>query len=148
VASNNGGHKTVRVAKTKGGSFGILIALLPVSFGNKAIKLLRCFAHARELLERDPDYFCQSAIEATIPAASQPKEKNMSKPTHIAYVVNKRNDDEDKKDWRRVGAVWPHKKGSGFDLVIYPQVSVSGRIVCTVPKDDEEPAEETAPATE
>ena len=66
----------------------------------------------------------------------------MSKPTHIAYVVNKRKDDEDKKDWRRVGVVWPHKNGDGFDVVIYDQVAVSGRIVCTVPKETE--AEETA----
>jgi len=69
----------------------------------------------------------------------------MSKPTHLAYVVNKRKDDEEKKDWRRVGAVWPHKKGGGFDLVIFDQLAVSGRIVCTIPKDDEAP-EETAPA--
>ena len=59
----------------------------------------------------------------------------MSKPSHIAYVVNKNRDDEEKGFWRPVGAVWPHKNGNGFDLVIYDQVSVSGRIVCTVPKD-------------
>ena len=51
--------------------------------------------------------------------------------------------DPKKKDWRRVGAVWPHGKGGGFDVVIYDQVAVSGRITCTVPKDDEVP-EETA----
>jgi hypothetical protein len=57
----------------------------------------------------------------------------MSKPSHIAYVVNK-TDDEDRKDfWRPVGAVWPHKNGNGFDVVIYDQIAVSGRIVCTVP---------------
>ena len=40
--------------------------------------------------------------------------------------------------WRRVGAVWPHSKGGGgFDLVIDDQLSVTGRIVCTEPKDDE-----------
>jgi len=55
------------------------------------------------------------------------------------------NDDPKKKDWRRVGAVWPHGKGGGFDVVIYDQLAVSGRITCTVPKDDEAP-EETAPA--
>jgi hypothetical protein len=39
---------------------------------------------------------------------------------------------------RRVGAVWPHPKGGGgFDLVIDDQLSVSGRIVCTEPKDEE-----------
>lgn len=59
----------------------------------------------------------------------------MSKPSHIAYVVNK-SEDDGKDFWRPVGAVWPHKNGSGFDVVIYRQISVSGRIVCTVPKDD------------
>jgi hypothetical protein len=76
-----------------------------------------------------------------------PKEKHMSKspPTHYAYVVNARKDDPNKKDWRRVGAVWPHGKGGGFDVAIYDQLAVSGRITCTVPKDDEAP-EDTAQA--
>ena len=39
--------------------------------------------------------------------------------------------------WRAVGAVWPHKNGEGFDVVIHEQISVSGRITCTVPKDEE-----------
>jgi hypothetical protein len=60
----------------------------------------------------------------------------MSKPTHIAYVVTPPKEGSDKKAmWREIGAVWPHKKGNGFDLVIYDQVSVSGRIVCTEPKE-------------
>ena len=42
----------------------------------------------------------------------------------------------DKKGiWREVGAVWPPKNGSGFDLVIIDQLSVSGRIVCTERKE-------------
>jgi hypothetical protein len=68
----------------------------------------------------------------------------MSKPSHYAYVVNPRKDDKEKKDWRRVGAVWPHGKGGGFDVVIYDQLAVSGRITCTVPKDDEETASPAA----
>jgi hypothetical protein len=59
----------------------------------------------------------------------------MSKPTHIAYVVEK---DEDKPEasgfWREVGAVWPHKRG-GFDVVIAKQISVSGRITCRERKE-------------
>jgi hypothetical protein len=69
----------------------------------------------------------------------------MSKPTHIAYVVIPPKEGSDKKAvWRKVGAVWPHTKGSGFDLVIDDQLSVSGRIVITERKDDE--AEAAAPA--
>ena len=69
----------------------------------------------------------------------------MSKPTHIAYVVNepKEGSSPDRKAmWRAVGAVWPHSKGNGFDVVIHDQLAVSGRIVCTEPK--EKPAEATA----
>jgi hypothetical protein len=60
----------------------------------------------------------------------------MSKPTHIAYVVIPPKEGSDKKAiWREVGAIWPHKNGSGFDLVVIDQLSVSGRIVCTERKE-------------
>jgi hypothetical protein len=70
----------------------------------------------------------------------------MSKPTHIAYIVEK---DEEKPEapgfWREVGAVWPHKSG-GFDVVIAKGISVSGRITCRERK--EKPSAEPATATE
>jgi hypothetical protein len=60
----------------------------------------------------------------------------MSKPTHIAYVVTKAKEGSNRDDiWHPVGAIWPHKNGKGFDLVVYDQLSVSGRIVCTERKD-------------
>ena len=60
----------------------------------------------------------------------------MSKPTHIAYVVTQpRKGTEDEPFWRSVGAVWPHNKGEGFDLIIHDQLAVSGRIVCRIVKD-------------
>jgi hypothetical protein len=60
----------------------------------------------------------------------------MSKPTHIAYVVSEPKEGSERKGiWREVGAIWPHKNGSGFDLVLADQLSVSGRIVCTERKD-------------
>jgi hypothetical protein len=66
----------------------------------------------------------------------------MSKPSHIAYVVADPKEGSEKKSmWREVGAVWPHKKGSGFDLVIYGQISVGGRIVCTERKEKTETPE-------
>jgi hypothetical protein len=66
----------------------------------------------------------------------------MSKPSHIAYVVNKPKDDPAAKGfWRPVGVVFQHGKGGGFDVVIHDQLAVSGRITCTVPKEDK-PAEE------
>jgi hypothetical protein len=66
----------------------------------------------------------------------------MSKPSHIAYVVNKpKEGTEGKPFWRPVGAVFQHGKGGGFDVVIYDQLAVSGRITCTVPKSEEQPQE-------
>jgi hypothetical protein len=72
----------------------------------------------------------------------------MSKPTHFAYIVIPPKPGSEKKAvWRRVGAAWPHAKGGGgFDVVIDDQISVTGRIVCTQPKEDEPEAAE--PATE
>jgi hypothetical protein len=68
-----------------------------------------------------------------------PKEKHlMSKPSHIAYIVIEPKDAAKNKIWRRVGSVWPHSKGGGFDVTIDPQISVTGRITCTVPKEDDE----------
>jgi hypothetical protein len=66
----------------------------------------------------------------------------MSKPTHRAYVVSKAKDAPDKSYWHDVGVVWPHKTGKGFDVVIHDGLSVSGRIVCTEPKEKEAPAAE------
>ena len=61
-----------------------------------------------------------------------------SKPTHTAYVVvDPKEGSERKPQWIEIGAVWPHKSGQGFDLVIPPGISVSGRIVC---RERKEPA--------
>jgi len=62
----------------------------------------------------------------------------MSKPTHLDYVVTDPKEGQSKKAvWHRVGAVWPHRNGKGFDLVIPDGISVGGRIVCTEPKQEE-----------
>jgi hypothetical protein len=71
-------------------------------------------------------------------------ENTMSKPSHIAYVVTQPEEGSDRKPiWRSVGAIWPHKNGNGFDLMIHDQLAVSGRIVCTETKE-KPPAEQTA----
>jgi hypothetical protein len=58
-----------------------------------------------------------------------------NKPSHTAYVVTDAKDGEEKATWYPIGAVWPHRNGKGFDLIIPPGVTVSGRIVCTERKD-------------
>lgn len=68
----------------------------------------------------------------------------MSKPTHVAYVVLEIRENGIKKPiWRRVGSVFPHGKGNGFDVVIDEQLSVTGRIVCRepLPKGEEQVTE-------
>jgi len=62
------------------------------------------------------------------------------KPTHIAYVVNKGSKEGSKGNWHEVGAVWPHKNGEGFDLVIPDGISLSGRVV--IRKNEPKPAKE------
>lgn len=52
------------------------------------------------------------------------------KPTHRAYLIPETEPDK-KAHWIEVGAVWPHGKGGGFDLVLPPGLAVSGRVVCT-----------------
>jgi len=73
-------------------------------------------------------------------AAHSRKENTMSsKPSHRAYVVSKPKEGSDQKGfWHEVGVVWPHKSGNGFDVVIHDGISVSGRIVCTEPKKDDD----------
>ncbi len=60
-----------------------------------------------------------------------------NKPSHIAYVVTDPREPEGKAQWHQVGAIWPHTKGTGFDLAIPPGVTLSGRIVCMPPKAKE-----------
>jgi hypothetical protein len=75
------------------------------------------------------------------------KGKSMSKPTHTAYVVQnpKPGSHSDKEAfWHKIGSVWPHKNGTGFDLVIPEGISVSGRIVITERKEASEEASEAA----
>ena len=64
----------------------------------------------------------------------------MSNPSHRAYVVSTPRKPGEKGYWREVGAVWPHKTGTGFDIVLHDGMAVYGRIVCTEPKEKEQPA--------
>lgn len=60
------------------------------------------------------------------------------RPTHNAYIVIDPKEGSDRKaQWHQVGAIWQHKSGEGFDLVIPAGLSVTGRIVCIKPKATE-----------
>lgn len=61
------------------------------------------------------------------------------KPTHTAYIVVEPKEGTDRKaQWIEIGVVWPHRNGQGFDLVIPPGLSISGRIVCRERKEERE----------
>jgi hypothetical protein len=78
-----------------------------------------------------------SAWTGAIPRQLLKKGKSiMSKPSHFAYIVPTAKEGK-KAIWHRIGAIWPHRNGNGFDLVIPDGISVTGRIVCTSPKEDE-----------
>ena len=53
-----------------------------------------------------------------------------NKPTHTAFVVADAPEGSDKEpNWFQIGAVWPHGDGDGFEVVLPPGVTVSGRLV-------------------
>ena len=61
-----------------------------------------------------------------------------TKPSHTAYIVSEPSEGADRKSiWHPIGTVWSHKNGDGFDLVLPPGVTVSGRIVCTKRKEQQ-----------
>jgi len=62
----------------------------------------------------------------------------MSKqPSHHAYVVSTPKKVGNKGYWTRIGSVFPHQNGQGFDIVLVEGLAVSGRIVCTERKEPE-----------
>ena len=67
------------------------------------------------------------------------KENTMSKPTHRAFIVDNAPEGSDRKArWLEVGAIWLHKNGDGFDVVIPAGLSVAGRLVCVPLKDEDD----------
>ena len=54
-------------------------------------------------------------------------EKNSTAPTHRAYSVIRREGQDDY--WLNLGLVFPHKDGSGFNLILQA-LPLDGKIVC------------------
>jgi hypothetical protein len=50
----------------------------------------------------------------------------MAKPSYIAYVLGGRKGQKDY--WNKIGALFPHKDGKGFDLAL------DGKLVLRLPK--------------
>ena len=69
-------------------------------------------------------------------------ERQPNTPTHRAYSVIKRDGQDDY--WLNIGLAFPHKDGSGFNIVLQA-FPLDGKIVCREIADDEhaeEPAEQ------
>lgn len=54
-------------------------------------------------------------------------------PSHIAYIVSNPSGEgpDSRANWREIGILFPHKNGRGWDLLLHPQLAVSGRVVIT-----------------
>lgn len=62
-------------------------------------------------------------------------EKNETKqPTHRAYSVIRREGQDD--FWLNLGLVFPHKDGSGFNIMLQA-LPLDGKIVCRVIAEDD-----------
>jgi hypothetical protein len=68
--------------------------------------------------------------------SSNTKSESSSKsPSHIAYQVRDR--DGQKGIWTRIGSVWPHADGNGFNIQL-DAVPLDGRITLRVVTDSKE----------
>ncbi len=63
-------------------------------------------------------------------------------PTHRAYSVIRREGQDD--FWLNLGLVFPHKDGSGFNIMLQA-LPLDGRIVCREISDDDQGSGEQPP---
>jgi hypothetical protein len=62
-------------------------------------------------------------------------ERQPSAPTHRVYTVIRREGQDDY--WLNIGLVFPHKDGSGFNIVLQA-LPLDGKIVCREITDDDQ----------
>lgn len=67
-------------------------------------------------------------------------ENETKRPSHIAYHV--REGEENKSYFNRIGSVWPHKDGEGFNIQL-DAVPVDGRITIRTVQERIQEAKET-----
>ena len=61
-------------------------------------------------------------------------ERDTAKPTHRVYTVIRRDGQDDY--WLNIGLAFPHKDGSGFNIVLQA-LPLDGKIVCREVTDDD-----------
>lgn len=106
-----------------------------IEVSSDELNSLRTYYHlgrkeAARIAQVDPTTLNQAEqyIRTAVAALSPP----------AAYVVTKASQEGGKDRWTGVGVVWPHRNGTGFDIVLHEQISVSGRIVCVERKERED----------
>ena len=68
-------------------------------------------------------------------------DQETKRPSHIAYQV--REGDENKSYFNRIGSVWPHKDGEGYNIQL-DAVQVDGRITVRTVQERIQEAKENA----
>lgn len=72
---------------------------------------------------------------------SNENQKQSRSPSHIAYHV--REGDDQKSYFNRIGSVWPHKDGEGFNIQL-DSVPVDGRITVRTVQERIQDAKESS----
>lgn len=87
------------------------------------------------------------AISVSVLATSQPRKRRNAmsgKPSHKAYAVDDRGDDNDKDAfWTRIGSVFAHADGKGYNILL-SALPTNGRIVLREFSDDDVKPDEAA----
>ncbi len=68
---------------------------------------------------------------------AQKSEQAPATPKYLGVFVTENyqgNDGEEKTSYTRVGAAFPHRKGTGFNVEITEGISVSGQLVALPPR--------------
>ena len=77
---------------------------------------------------------------------NQNHQKSGNQPSHIVYSVEER-EGEQQDIWTKVGAMWPHKDGKGFNLQMqFLPVNGNGRLTIRLnePKSEQQPDSQAA----
>jgi hypothetical protein len=65
-------------------------------------------------------------------------QKSGNQPSHLVYHVEERGDNN-QDIWTRIGAMWPHKDGKGFNLQLqFLPVNSSGKLAIRLNEPKEE----------
>jgi hypothetical protein len=72
-------------------------------------------------------------VESGNPISQHSKQRRVAmsgeRPSHKAFVVEDRGDNNENAFWTRCGSAWPHKDGKGLNVQIAAGLAVSGRLV-------------------